>query len=413
MNALKTFKSLDPKTRNILLRLFVIGLLFWTATSIFLPILPAYVADLGGSNQEVGFVIGSFAIGLIASRTYLGRLADERSRKIVLLIGTLVCGTAPLLYLMAKSIFLVMMIRAFHGISLAAFTTGYNALVVDISPIKQRGELIGYTSLCIPIGMSVGPALGSFLQEDLGYMAVFLTAAAFGTLAFILTLQLGENPLPKENVFDSNLKQSQGKLKLFANPSLIVPAFLLLMVGLVFGSLVTFLPLYVRELNIDFKTGLFYTTAAMSSFVIRIISGEASDRYGRGLFISGSLLCYSLAMVMIAEASSSANLLLGAALQGLGGGLIIPMILALLSDRCYPQERGRVFSFCTTGFDLGIAFAGPLFGLLSGTFSYQSLFMISAALALIALLIFISFSNPTVQSSLKFALGRAKDNYAL
>lgn len=52
--------------------------------------------------------------------------------------------------------------RAFHGVSIAAFTTGYSALVVDLSPPKQKGELIGYMSLAVPIGMAIGPAMGIF-----------------------------------------------------------------------------------------------------------------------------------------------------------------------------------------------------------------------------------------------------------
>ncbi len=413
MNALKTFRSLEPQTLNILLILFGAGLLFWIAMSLFLPILPAYAADLGATNQQVGFVIGCFAIGLISSRTYLGRLADKRSRKIVVVIGTIVCAIAPLGYLLAKNISLLMVIRAFHGISVAAFTTGYSALVVDLSPLKQRGELIGYMSLCVPIGMSIGPALGSFLQEGLGYDAVFLTAATAGTLALILALQVKENPLPSNNQSNPGSETSRTILQIISSPSLLVPTLLLLMIGLVFGTIVTFLPLYVRDLNLDLKTGLFYTAAAISSFAVRILAGSASDRYGRGLFISGSLLCYGFAMIMIADASSSATLLLAGAIEGLGGGLLIPMILALLSDRCYPHERGSVFSVCTTGFDLGIALAGPLFGFLSGSLHYQSLFLVSAALAIIGLFLFLGFGNRTIKTSLSFALGRTKDDYAV
>lgn len=54
--------------------------------------------------------------------------------------------------------------RAFHGVSIAAFTTGYSALVVDLSPPKQKGELIGYMSLAVPIGMAIGPAMGGIFR---------------------------------------------------------------------------------------------------------------------------------------------------------------------------------------------------------------------------------------------------------
>jgi MFS family permease len=43
--------------------------------------------------------MGSFAIGLILSRSWLGNLVDRRSRKLVVLFGTIVAATAPLGYL--------------------------------------------------------------------------------------------------------------------------------------------------------------------------------------------------------------------------------------------------------------------------------------------------------------------------
>ena len=48
--------------------------------------------------------MGSFAIGLLLFRPMLGKLADDRSRKLVLLIGVAVVAIAPLGYLFVKSI---------------------------------------------------------------------------------------------------------------------------------------------------------------------------------------------------------------------------------------------------------------------------------------------------------------------
>lgn len=84
--------------------------------------------------QQVGLVMGAFAIGLILSRPMLGKLADQRSRKLVVLIGMAVVAIAPLGYLFVDSIPLLLVIRAFHGICIAAYTAGNSALIVDLSP---------------------------------------------------------------------------------------------------------------------------------------------------------------------------------------------------------------------------------------------------------------------------------------
>ena len=134
--------------------------------------------------------MGCFAIGLLLFRSVLGRLADEHSRKIVLIIGMSVVASAPLGYLVVNSIPLLMVIRAFHGISIAAFTTGYSALVADIAPPHKRGEVIGYMSLVNPIGLAIGPALGGFFQAGAGYTPLFLLSSGLGILGLIFTSQV-------------------------------------------------------------------------------------------------------------------------------------------------------------------------------------------------------------------------------
>ena len=111
--------ELNPADRRDLLILFVAGLLFWTSITTMLPTLPTYVQELGGTTQQVGLVMGCFAIGLLFSRTWLGQLADRHSRKIVLLIGTVVGAIAPLGYLWIHSISGLMAVRAFHEIGRA------------------------------------------------------------------------------------------------------------------------------------------------------------------------------------------------------------------------------------------------------------------------------------------------------
>src|SRR5712692_3333848 len=56
--------------------------------------------DLGGSDQTVGFVIGTFSFVALASRFFSGPLADRRGRKIAFLTGLLSCALAGVAYLL-------------------------------------------------------------------------------------------------------------------------------------------------------------------------------------------------------------------------------------------------------------------------------------------------------------------------
>ncbi|MDJ0510560.1 MAG: MFS transporter [Crocosphaera sp.] len=412
MSILTTYSSLKPQQKRSLGSLLLIGLFFWISITTLLPTLPTYIKYLGGTRAHVGLVMGSFAIGLLSSRTGLGYLADTKSRKLVLCIGIVVAGLAPLGYLLIKAVFPLIAVRAIHGVSIAAFTTAYSALVVDLSPLKQRGELIGYMSLVQPIGMSMGPALGGLLQENFGYPILFIVSAIFGFLGLFLVATIQE----KANFEHKKNTNFQGKARNFQqmlfSHSLLIPALILFLFGLLFGTLITFLPLFLEESNLGFNAGLFYTVSAIASFSSRIFSGQASDRYGRGLLITGSIVCYFLSMILLNQATGSTQLLLAAIFQGIGSGILIPTLIALISDRSSFVERGRVFSVCLGGFDLGMAFAGPVVGTLGSNLSYPTIFIISSGLALMAFLLFITQCNQTVKSSFRFALGKEKDLYS-
>lgn len=355
--------------------------------------------------------MGSFAIGLIPTRGWLAQLADHQGRKIVMLIGMAAIAIAPLGYILTDNIPGLIAIRAFHGISIAAFALAYSALVVDLSPSEKRGEVIGHMSLVNPIGMALGPAIGGFSHAWFGFTPMFLIATGLGTLGLICTAHVKE--CPKQSPLEHPQNKTDQFWSLLKNARILVPAIVLVLIGLSFGGLITFVPLYIREVGVELNVGLFYTAAAIASFAIRLIVGPASDRYGRGIFISLSLVLYALAMVMLWQASSAETFLLAGAIEGCGAGTLIPMIAALMADRSHPDERGRTFGVCMLGFDAGIALAGPLLGAIANQISYRGIFGIAAGMAVLGLIVFLTQSSKDLPHSLRFALGLGRDLHAV
>lgn len=398
--------------RRNLLVLFTAGLLFWSGLAALLPTLPLYVKQAGASDQTVGIVMGAFAIGLISSRSWLARLADDRGRKIVLLIGVAVVAVAPLGYMVTQNIPWLIAIRAFHGLSIAAFAIAYNALIVDLAPVQSRGEVISYMSLVTPIGMAAGPAIGGFAQAGLGFTPMFLIAAGLGGVGLLCTTQVQE---PPQSRADRELAQRQPHRfwRLLVEPRIQIPAIVLLLIGLSFGCLSTFVPLFIQKVGVELNVGLFYTAAAIGSFGVRLIVGPASDRYGRGIFISLSLVLYTIAMWMLWRADSAPTFLLAGVIEGTGAGTLVPMISALMADRSHANERGRTFGICMIGFDTGIALAGPSLGAVAHLVGYRGLFGISAGLSCLGLLIFLTCCNKDFSHSLRFALGMGADAHAV
>lgn len=427
------FSTFSPSVRSNLTVLFVAGLCFWAGLAGLLPTLPLFIETLGGSGQQIGIVMASFAIGLIVARPTLSRLADERGRKIVMLIGLSAIALAPFGYLLVQvlphltfplnllghtltvdvSILAMMVIRAFHGLSIAAFVVAYSALVIDIAPPANRGELIGYMSLVNPVGMALGPALGGFLYEAHGFFTAFLVMGLLGVAGLALILRLEEPYRPVPPVANGSSRKSEKFWQLLWTGRVRVPAIVLLLVGLAFGTLSTFVPLYVRETGLALNVGLIYTASAIASFISRLLVGRASDIHGRGRFITASLGIYSLSMVVFWLADSAPIFLLAGLIQGFAAGTLIPMIAALMGDRSQSTERGRTFGLVMVGFDLGIAFAGPVFGTLADSLGYRNIFGLAGIMTFVGMLIFITTSSKDLSHSIRFALGGGRDIYAV
>ena len=236
-----------------------------------LPTLPLFIETLGATGSQIGVVMASFAFGLLVASPWLARLADERGRKLVLLIGIVAIAIAPFLYLLAVVLppltgqirlgdqtitingvlLLLMVFRAFHGLSIAAFVVAYSALVIDISPPANRGELIGYMSLVNPIGMALGPALGGFLLEWQNFSVAFTAMGILGILGIVCVTQVQETYTPRPAVLTVDAPRPVF-WSLLWTPRVRTPAMILLLVGLAFGTLSTFVPLFVREFGIEF-----------------------------------------------------------------------------------------------------------------------------------------------------------------
>jgi MFS family permease len=270
-------------------------------------------------------------------------------------------------------------------------------------------------SLVVPVGLALGPALGGYLQVSLGYEVLFVVSATAGYLGLLFASQVKEVQNTNESEDNEKTEETSGESfwQILRSPRIRTPAMVLFVVGLVFGTLTTFLPLYVRELGIALNPGLYYTTSAMASFTMRLVIGRASDHYGRGVFITMSLTLYTVAMFLLATAKTPVDFIIAAIAQGAGGGTLIPMMIALMSDRSLTSERGRIYSLSIGGFDLGIALAGPGIGSLAEILGYRGLFQVGVSLAALALIIFVTRSSKSVAHSLRFATGREKDAYAV
>ncbi len=405
---MNTLKTLDPKLRQNLIVLFGVGLFFWSALSAVLAILPLYIRDAGANEQQIGIVMGAFAVGLLLSRAWIGQLSDQRGYRLVLLLGVVICLLTCVAYPWVTTVPGLFILRMFQGLSAAAITTAYSALVVALVPLKLRGELLGYMTLCNPLGLALGPVIAGLLYEALGFNPVFLFASALSLAGILCAWSVWE------------LARSPGRVipapsfgQVLGSPQVAIPSFVMLVAGLIFGLISAFIPLFIAAEGLALNIGAFYAAVAVASFISRLLVGRASDRLGRGLFITLSLVAYVLSMLILWGTPGVTSFLIAGFLEGLAAGTLIPAVIALIADRTQPHERATSLSICLGGFDLGLALAGPVLGYVAVYAGFRTVFGIAAGLSVLALGVFLIFGDRSLAPSLRFALGRGADGYAI
>jgi EmrB/QacA subfamily drug resistance transporter len=118
-----------------------------------------------------------------------------------------------------------------------------------------------------------------------------------------------------------------------------------------------------------------------------LVGGAAGDRFGRRGVCMAGIVLFTAASVWCALAMNAALLICARATQGVGGALLVPSSLAIISA-CFPErERGRAIGTWTGATALTTALGPIAGGWLVDTLSWRAIFLINVPLAVIALLL--------------------------
>jgi MFS family permease len=147
----------------------------------------------------------------------------------------------------------------------------------------------------------------------------------------------------------------------------------------------------LRRIAEDFDQPVAYAVLSISAFTLMLaislpLTGWLGDRYGRKRVLVAALALMCVAQIAAALAPSLAFLIVTRALQGLGCSAIPPLVMGILMT-VYPQSRGRLMGAWAAANGVGQAIGPPIGGVLADHFGWRSVFVLVAALSLIALLV--------------------------
>jgi len=361
-----------PKNEKLFSKNFILtSLSTFTLFSSFyflLITLPIYIEKIGGTESEIGLIIGVFTISAVFLRPFIGKEVDRRGRKIILVSGIVIFLISMLLYDYARNVTSLLLLRVLHGIGWGAATTAATTLIADIAPPKRRGEAMGVFGMASNIAMAIGPALSMILLLKYDFSILFSISAGIAFISLLLVLPISETMVVHP------------KTPLFSKEALF-PSVLMFTISLTYGSIVSFLSLFAQKQGI-LNPGIFFTVFAVTLILVRAMAGKLSDIKGRKFVIIPGMVLITAGLWVLSTAIALETFLVAAFLYGLGFGLVHPSLMALLVDSVSDKGRGAAMGTFTAVFDLGIGPGSIILGLVLQYYGFQVMYTLSGLIVL-------------------------------
>ena len=373
--------------------------LLFFAFYLLLPILPLYMMEeFHTSKSYVGIILSCYTLAALLIRPFAGFILDIFKRKPIYIIAYFLFILTFIGYPLATLVSMFLFLRIVHGFTFGMVTTAGNSLIVDIMPASRRGEGLGYFGVSNNLAMAIGPMISLFMHDYYSYDAIFYTAIGSGLLGFLVVFTI-----KSDKSFVRSLKQPIAFDRFFLLKGF-YSGLCLLMLGIPYGMLTTYVAIYGKELGIHSGMGVFFSLMAVGLIGSRLFAGKLLDR-GKMLFVIGygTLICllgfFLLAGLKKVEIYNPQLMIvlfyLVAVVLGVGYGMIFPAYNTLFVNLAQNNRRATASSTYLTSWDVGVGVGLVMGGTLADTGGGLPLaFLVGAIASGISFLFFKQIAGP-------------------
>ncbi|MDF1542029.1 MAG: MFS transporter [Anaerosomatales bacterium] len=164
--------------------------------------LPAIAADFGARIAAAGWVATAYVLTTASLVLTMGRLSDILGLRRIYVTGFLVFGAGSAACALAPSIGWLIAARVFQAVGAAAMFAAGPALVTRTFAPRRRGWALGWISLSVSAGLTLGPAVGGLLVGSFGWQAVFLINIPLALSMALLARRLLPEDCTQSEPFD-------------------------------------------------------------------------------------------------------------------------------------------------------------------------------------------------------------------
>ena len=366
---------------------------------------PIFVMSHGGSNADIGIVMGAAALSSVLCRPWISEMIDRVGRKRSYGIGCIITSLLSLSYLMfrgelAEFYLPLLLVRLLHGVGLAiCFTSGFT-YIADIVPKERLNEGIGMFGVTALVGMAIGPVIAEIIIGEFDFQFLFLVAAGMAFVGFFLHLPLGESYVGRVSGSETSF------FSVLIRKKMLLIAVLAFLFGFGLAASGNFVSPFAKEQHIAFIS-LYFIAYSSAAVITRFFGGRLADRVGEERIIPYALIITGSGFLVLIALGGDTILIVSGLMSGCGHGFLFPSLNALALREAPRGIRGKINGIFTGGIDAG-AFSGSIIlGYIGEWGGFQTLFLIAGGALFAGFMI---YRLKPIQRSLERMRNRSTNN---
>jgi len=151
--------------------------------------LPAITEDLGGGLPGQQWTVNAYTLTLAALILVGGSLGDRLGRRKVFVVGVTWFAAASVLCALAPTIEVLIAARGLQGIGAALLTPGSLAIISASFVPEDRGPAIGIWSGLAGVTTAIGPLVGGWLVDMIGWRSIFWINVPLAAVVVLLSIK--------------------------------------------------------------------------------------------------------------------------------------------------------------------------------------------------------------------------------
>jgi EmrB/QacA subfamily drug resistance transporter len=157
--------------------------------------MPRVIADLGGFHLYA-WAFTAYSLATTVTIPVVGTISDKYGRRPLILLGILIFALGSVGLGFVQSMEQLIILRAIQGIGGGTLMAMSFTAIADLFTPIERGRYQGYTGAVWGVSSVVGPLVGGFLTDHLGWRSVFFVNLPFAVLAAFFVWRFFRLPAP-------------------------------------------------------------------------------------------------------------------------------------------------------------------------------------------------------------------------